>query len=247
MHTHLPWHAPLILCLGTWLIYIADRILDGSHSSTLTPLRERHYFHARHRTAFLSAAAIVGSVLVWLILMRMMPQARYEDTILFLGALCYLFLVHSPASNQNPWLPKELAVGIVFAGATAIPAWSRIDGRRMTLLPAIAIFAALCWLNCVAIERWENDLPITASSLAGSHPSTRWASNNFRVVAWSLAVAAASLVLLKPGNPVYLAALMAAACLATVDGFREELSPLALRIAADASLLTPLLVLPFVR
>ncbi len=259
MRIELPWHAPLLLALGTWLVYVADRILDGTRSTPSSPLRERHHFHARHRKAFLIAGGAAGVALLWLIVARMSANARYEDTVLFAAALLYLVLVHKPRTGRTSWLPKELAVGIVFAAATAVPAWSRLGSglhsERTALFPAVALFAAVCWLNCVAIERWENLTPDGHSQSPGAHYTTLWAARNFAFVASAIvAISGIAAVILtglstvwawREAATIYLASGAAALTLAILDHHRKSLSTLQLRIAADLALLTPLLFLPF--
>jgi hypothetical protein len=258
MRIDLPWHAPLLLALGTWLVYVADRILDGTRAAPSTPLRERHRFHAHHRKAFLTAGAVVGCALLWLIVARMSANARYEDTVLFSAALLYLVLVHKPRVGTD-WLPKELAVGIVFAAATAVPAWSRLNSglhsQRFALFPAVALFAVVCWLNCVAIERWENLTSTGHLQFTDAHTTTRWAASHFGWLAYAACVisgvAAVTLSLftnpfvLRATASIYLAAAAASLGLALLDRHRESFSTLQLRIAADLALLTPLLFLPF--
>jgi hypothetical protein len=255
VHIDLPWHAPLLLALGTWLIYVADRILDGTRSGASKPLRERHYFHANHRKAFLIASAAVGCTLLWLIIARMSANARFEDTILFAAALLYLVLIHKPRVGGTSWLPKELAVGIVFAAASAVPAWSRLNSSRDGLFPAIALFAALCWLNCVAIERWENLTPQGQLQPADAHRTTEWAASHFQGTAAVLALISMALAVVsqKRLSPVsssgalYLAAAISALALGLIDRRRKDFSALQLRIAADLALLTPIVFLPFLK
>jgi hypothetical protein len=249
MRIHLPWHSPLILALGTWLIYVADRLLDGYRPAPSTILRERHRFHARHRAAFLIAAAVTSAVLIWLIVDKMTSAARSEDIVLFLLSLLYMFLVHRPAMKTRRWLPKELAVGIVFAAATAVPAWSRLDAGRAALLPAVALFAAICCLNCVAIERWENGSGLDAGGNTGSHLTTRWTANHLRVTALVLAATSGTAGAVAFGHsssttPLYLAVLASSTLFVAIDGNRERFSIPGLRIGADVALLTPLLLLP---
>jgi hypothetical protein len=248
MGINLPWHSPLILALGTWLIYVADRLLDGYRLSPAA-LHERHRFHARHRVAFLSAATVVSGVLIWLIASRMTPESRREDAVLFLFSLLYLFLVHQPSTKAGSWLPKELAVGIVFASATAVPAWSRLESDRAALAPEVALFAALCWLNCVAIERWENDSG-GGAGISNSHSTTRWTANHLCATALALAALSGAIglvALLHSSSTVrlYLAILVSSAVFVAIDRNRARFSVLGLRIGADVALLTPLLFLPF--
>jgi hypothetical protein len=229
--------APLLLALGTWLLYVADRILDGLRPGEL--LRERHHFHARHRTAFLSAASGLAVLLAWSVVTRMRPEAVRDNSWIGVFALIYLFAVHRrPAFT----LPKELAVAILFAAAVAVPAWSRLGAGnglgKEQLAPAVVCFAGLCWINCVGIEKWE----------AG--PTTRWSILHLRLIVTMIALFSLAAALLAPSRGlmiVYLAALLSSGLLFGLDARSSHLSPLHLRIAADAALLTPLALFPFAR
>jgi hypothetical protein len=250
----LPWHAPLLLGLGTWLIYVIDRLLDGFRPGALnTPLKRRHRFHVRHARTFLCAAAVAGGVLVWLIRFRMASTARHQDTVLFFAAVLYFLVVHKSSAEPRSWLPKEMIVGIVFAAACAVPAWSRLSSGRIALLPAILLFAALCWLNCVAIERWENLLGNNSEAMADAHATTRWIANHFQETALILSSLSGMLAVLQMffqanNSPsiayICVACLTAALVLALIDRIHASMSPTALRIGADLALLTPLLCLP---
>jgi hypothetical protein len=237
MRLHMPVFPALLLALGTWLLYVADRVLDGLRQREL--LRERHYFHARHRTAFLAAASLLFLLFAWYVLTRMRPQAFRDDLYIGVFALLYLFAVHRRAAS--PRLPKELAVAILFAAATAVPAWSRINTGKEQLVPAILFFALLCWINCVGIEKWEGGNP---------HPSTRWAKLHLRSIVTMIALFSLAAALLAPSRglaTVYLAALLSSGLLFALDTRGTRWAPLHLRIAADAALLTPLALFPFVR
>jgi hypothetical protein len=230
------------------LLYVADRVLDGLRQSQPALLRERHHFHARHRTAFLWAASFLAALLAWSVLTYMRPEALRDDSFIGVFALLYLFAVHRGASR----LPKELAVAVLFAAATAVPAWSRLNAGsglwgagsasgREQLAPAIIFFAVLCWINCVGIEKWEG---------GALHVTTRWASLHLRpiVTVTALFSLAAALLAPSPGlAAVYLAATVSSGLLFALDARSSHLSPLHLRIAADAALLTPLALFPFAR
>ena len=242
MHLHLSLIQVLLLPLGTWLLYVADRLLDGFRQEQGEMLRERHHFHARHRIAFLSAASLLAVLLSWFVLTRMRPEALRDDSWIGMFALLYLFAVHRLAARR---LPKELAVAVLFAAATAVPAWSRLSaGNRLEkeqLAPAIIFFALLCWINCVGIEKWEGGNP---------HVITRWASLHLRSIATMIALFSFAAALLAPSRglmAVYLAALLSSGLLFALDARSSHLSPLHLRIAADAALLTPLALFPFAR
>jgi hypothetical protein len=253
MHLHLPLIQPMLLGLGTWLLYVADRILDGLSQRQGDLLRERHHFHARHRTAFLAVASLLAVLLAWSVLTHMRPEALRDDSWIGVFALLYLFSVHRGSNatrTSAPPLPKELAVAILFAAATAVPAWSRLHGielEKEQLATAVVFFAALCWINCVGIEKWECEGPTPALN---SHVSTRWASLHLRSIVTTIALFCIAAALLAPTSglaAVYLAALLSSGLLFVLDARSSHLSPLHLRIAADAALLTPLAFFPFAR
>jgi hypothetical protein len=242
MHLHVSLIQSMLLPLGTWLLYVADRILDGLGKPHAALLRERHHFHARHRTAFLCAAAFLTLLLSWFVRTHMNPEAFHEDLWIGSVALLYLFAVHRLSAQR---LPKELAVAILFASATAVPAWSRLTAgsglAKERLAPAILFFALLCWINCAGIEKWEGGNP---------HAITRWASLHLRPIATVVALFSLVAALLSSSRgliSVYLAALFSSGLLFALDKRSSRLSPLHLRIAADAALLTPLALFPFAR
>jgi hypothetical protein len=242
-------NALAVLGIGTWLIYVADRLLDAraACSRLRHNLRERHFFHARHRRAFLVAAA--AALLVLLRLVRTMPAAaRRGDALLFAISILYFAAVHLPFTRTKRAFPRELAVGILFACATAVPAWSGPNAPHAALRFPVALFAGLCCLNCLAIEIWEQPV----------RPGSR-----ISVPAIAACIAAAStaliLVVRNSANVRLAASVFASAILLlALDRLHRRFTQrapgpdasasfhLALRVAADAALLTPLLfVLPW--
>ena len=237
-----------VLGIGTWLLYVADRLLDVG-SPRHPALRERHFFHARHRTMLLRASVAAGILLLALI--GIMPAAaRRDDAILFVVAMLYFTAVHLPALRVRRWFPREAAVGVVFALATAVPAWSQPGLQHEALAGLVALFAGLCTLNCIAIEIWERSGRLQRSSTVPA-------------AAIGLAIPSAALLLLSQQRDMAAfgtcAALLASTLLLFVldriyrSFTRRNSGPeerahflLILRVAADAVLLTPLfLVFPW--
>ena len=253
MHLRLPSVALLLLGLATWLLYVADRILHGVRKERRELLRDRHLFPARHRRAFLPAALVLAVLSVWMALTRMYPKALHEDLFLSIFVLLYLWLVHAAsrvsARRRTRWLPKELVVGIIFASATAVPAWSRLSDRsgmeKIQLFEAVVLFAALCWINCVAIEKWETEplSPLHRPAPLGAHTSTRWAADHLQHILVFIALLSIIAAYLAPASglrAVYLASLLSSGLILALDARRSRIAPLHLRIAVDAALLTPL-------
>lgn len=252
MHLKMPFTQALMLGLGTWLLYVTDRILDGLQEPALGALRERHHFHARHRTAFLATASLLAILLAWSVLTRMGAEALRDDSWILVCALLYMSAVHGRGVSRTvPRLPKELAVAILFSAATAVPAWCfignthRAGSGREQLVPAVFFFALLCWMNCVGIKKWEGAAPFAARAVL--HPSTRWAGLHLRLIVTLIAFFSIPAAILAPSRAlmaVYLAALLSSALLLALDACSSRLSPLHVRIAADAALLTPLAFYP---
>ena len=127
-----------------------------------------------------------------------------------------------PVNDQQR---KELAVAVLFALGASLAAWSRLETAADVL--TVLLFFCLCWINCIAIEQWESG-------------EGRW-----HVGAAAALVGLAALVLLHRQRPV-LASAESASALAFVllDRSRLRFSPDALRVLADAALLSPIFFLP---
>jgi hypothetical protein len=229
-----PW-LPAALALGTWLFYVADRLLDARLAPQST-LRERHRFHDRHRLWFVGATAPVALAL--LVLVAKMPRSLLISyCVLGVLSLLYLGLVHLPSRARGRslrYFPKEFVVALLFAAASALPAWDearrRAAGmpRHHPLLLLCPLFALLCWLNCVAIEDWEHR----------SH------GKRIGWLAW-LTIVGSCLSLFEllnhPARWLAVAASLSGALFLLLD--RSRLTAGGRRIAADLALLTPLLLL----
>lgn len=161
--------------------------------------------------------------------------------------MLYFAGVHLPALRVRRWFPREVAVGIVFALATAVPAWSGAASGRAELGCLVVLFAGLCTLNCIAIETWEGPAAFPGSIV---------------VSIFALCVAGASIAFLlipdlgsRGDSGLCAASLLSSMLLLVLDQFyrgfvRGPADPekharrlLGLRIAADAALLTPIFLL----
>jgi len=236
-HVHASASAIAVLGIGTWLIYVADRLLDSRAQAPRDALRERHRFHARHRRGFLAASGVAGGVILWLVATRLSAAARRDDAAIFAVFLVYFVFVHLIGSR----FPRSLAVGVIFAAASAVPAWSQAELFSAAWIAAAALFAALCWLNCAAIHVWERQgLPARSSRIPAVALS---------VAAAAGAVAAGSVALRDSGTLRLAVSILASALLLFalhLDQRRlahraDDRPALSLRVLADAALLTPVL------
>jgi hypothetical protein len=257
------------LALGTWCVYVADRLLDGWRSTDIAALRDRHWFYLRNRKPFLIAWCIAAMPLAYLIFFRAQPAVRTDDIVLCLIGIAYFLFVHGSSTGKSPllvnasrWISKELAVGFLFAIATAVPAWARLNGGRNVLLAAAFVFGAACWLNCVAIQTWEDEEASheLVHTILSSAPRVQRGDTSRSVTQFlgtyrtAFAVAVGLLGILfaiKTMNgsayPLFASVAISAVIFLALAHNSNRFSALSLRIAADAALLTPLLFLLRVR
>ena len=249
-HIRLPLLSYGLLFVATWGLYAADRLLDSMQVAHAEALRDRHYFHARHRRFFLSIGIPSAVALVWLVATRMNPTARLNDLLLSAAAGAYLLAVHlpmrgamrrkGPSSTHRLFLPKELSVAIIFASACVIPAWSQPSTPHVWLFGAGILFSLLCWLNCIAIEIWEARDGATVLPLL-----TQTIGQQLRIACLIVATAGvcAAVVAALVAQPAFcvpaLSVTTSALLLRLLDRRRLRLAPLQLRAAADLVLLTP--------
>jgi len=162
-----PWIL-LLVAFVTWTVYACDRILDARHATRtgdLTILRDRHYFHWRHRGKFMPIAALTGTASALAIFCLIPFDTRAHDSVIAAAALAYFSGVHLPVrfpARLSVVAPKELLVGLLFTAGCAAPALSRLHWTQAAItslasvLACIAFFAVLAWLNCAAIASWES-------------------------------------------------------------------------------------------
>jgi len=234
------------LCLATWLCYVGDRIQDARSSLEPADLRARHRFYGHwwhtRRSSLIALVGMATLVCAAAGLFGLSAPLLVDYIALTLASLLYFAWVHSGRERTTRVLAKEAAVAIIFALGCILPAWSIAGATlRLQLVPAGVLFALLCWLNCVAIERWEG-----RGVVAGhAHPSTHWAARHLNALLIASALAATALAVLRHtiGRPTALAPYLACAflLLAALEHYRLRLSVDSLRIFADVALLTPLL------
>lgn len=270
-HISLSWTALPTIAMGTWTVYVADRLLDGWTAANTVSLRDRHWFYLRHRKPFIVVWCLVSVPLAYCIFFRVPRAVRNDDIVLCLIGVAYFVLIHGSTSKSptdcrttrwrlSNWLTKELAVGFLFPVATAIPTWTRLSSERGTILLAVLVFGGACWLNCVAIQTWEDAdvssevmhkilAPAVAATATENKTSTEVLGRHLSLFAGVVGVVAAmsaAVALYRSVWPLLwalFASVAISAMLFLILIRNRRFSTLTLRIAADAALLTPLLFL----
>jgi len=173
-----PW-LPLLLACGTWTVYVGDRLLDArsairKHNHRL--LRERHYFHWRHRHTLLPIAVLTAVSSAAMIFGLMPIAARERNSLIASAAIVYFSGVHAPAPFPR-WatriISKEFLVGVLFAAGCSAPTLPFLHAASSSwpMVLSIIFLGWLAWLNCAAIESWESEsdsinMPASAILLA---------------------------------------------------------------------------------
>jgi hypothetical protein len=249
-HVRLPAWAPALLALVAWAVYIGDRLLDARAGMCSPPrhqMRDRHYFHWRYRRILAPLALVAACASLWIVATRVPATARVPDSAVAAATLAYFSGIHSrrrlPSRLTHilsPLISRPVLIGVLFTAGCLLPVWSQAAGRdatgspaRLVLIPAL-FFAALGWLNCHAIARWE------------SNPHAP--SKPVQPIAFLVAVAGVFLALALLSNQprfsiLVIAGAASALLLALLDRFRTRLTPLSLRAGADLVLLTPVFLL----
>ncbi|HUE42330.1 MAG TPA: hypothetical protein VMP12_02150 [Candidatus Sulfotelmatobacter sp.] len=260
----LPGSEVAVLGLVVWLIYTVDRLLDGRPAATASgsspgmksgadafgsPLRQRHVFHRLYARAIACTAAGVGTFAAILVANQIGERVLEFAVPLGLILVLYMAWVHLGRGRVLARLPKEVAVGGVFAAGVALPVWSRIDSRRWEFFSLAILFAAVCMLNCVAIEEWERVRAHDLGDHGGRSVATRVGSGKFAAVLAVCAGLMTPVVQLRGEFSAIGAAIAVSALLILfLDLVRERISAEALRVLVDVALLLPalaVLALPF--
>ena len=265
-NVRLPWASLPAMGIAVWMLYVGDRLLDARLLDRpalrhVPGLEARHFFHHRHRQRFLPGIGLAGIVLAALLPRLATPALRLYaiEGVLLCGWFLVLHASNLQKTGNGHRLPKEIAVGLFFAGAVFIPTVAREPGLRLVLLPVAGLLAVLCSLNCLFIYFWEHEAwdhepgrPDWGGGdeSSGCHATTRLALRHLiRIAAATVAVGMGLAVLeyLAGAGSLWTlpaACAVSAGLLLLLHGSRRRIEPTALRAMADVALLTPLLFLP---
>ncbi len=244
----LPVAQTLVLGLGTWIVYVLDRLLDAAGASgrlanaaAEQALQDRHWFHRQHRKALVRLGCVAAGVLT-LACTRLPSRLVLFYLELGVPVAAYAVWVHRrllwasrlPVETAGGSVAKEAAVAVLFTAATAAPAFA---GAQPALRPALLgeafLLALLCWLNCVVISHAEAGYALAVRSRQ---------SRKLAVCAIGLAVSALAVYVARASSATGAVLLASLLLLSLILAGRD--SPhgkLHIRIAADLALLTPLL------
>ena len=247
LRARIPRFAPFEMFLTVWIIYVCDRLLDGRQLNrqpfSQEGLEERHHFHHSHRVAFL--LGIGGVAMPLAVLLLRIPGTAVHLYLLLAGLLLgYFVIIH--VIGHMARVPKELAVGFIFASAVFIPTVATQPELRLALVPSGLLFAALCSLNCLFICSWEHERR-RAPFQGATDAVTRIALRYLNQEAILIIIFGGILPFIDRRTPWEISFSCALAAMLMLQMHRNRLAfwPTTLRATADLVLLAPILFLPF--
>ncbi len=242
--TPLAWHHVFILGAATWLVYAADRWIEGWQIAREQLRTQRHWFYQSRRWPVFAVWLGVAAAGLTAAFMRLNSREIVTGFILLVPVLVYL-LSHQFMHRGNPWrAPKELCVALLFAAGVSCFPLARNPGALRVLSVPLALFGALCLANCTLISLWETEVDRThgQTSLALQYPR----GHRFvRLLPWLIALLAAVFAGRETGG-VQIAALCTASSgglLGAIDLAHVRCGRQLARVLADVALLTPLMPL----
>lgn len=238
-HMRLATADELILSLSVWCIYISDRLFDGWRPTNPKVLHERHRFCAKYRVALTWLVVLAAATALWVTVnsLTLIEVTAGIKLAAIVGA--YMASIHAGHGSMARFIPKEVAVGVLFAAGTTLPVWSRLSEFSWDVYVPFGLFAILCSLNCLAIECWENG-PGHPEWFQRCSPVIVWVERRINLLAAALAVSAFAVTfMLRRHGPVgsgLPAISLAALLILLLNRHRNRLSGRALRVLADATL-----------
>ncbi len=113
------WSEGVALGLTVWLIYVADRLLDGAKLDVQRPHTLRHRFYRRHRRLFISLW-IVGLLANTLVVVRWLPMELVQNGLFLASAvLVYGASVHFTSQRSRVTSQRSRAERLFSEGVAA--------------------------------------------------------------------------------------------------------------------------------
>jgi hypothetical protein len=240
----LAWFHAFILGAAVWLVYAADRWIEGWRLVPEQVLTQRHWFYLRWRWPVFAVWLVVAATGLTAAFTQLRSREIAAGFIVLAPVLIYL-LSHQLVHRDHPWrVPKELCVALLFtAGASCFQIADAPGAVRVLFIP-LALFAGLCLANCALISFWETEVDRThgQTSLALQFPRGH---RLVRLLPWLLALFAAGFAARETGlrQTAALCAAASGGLLGAVDLAHARCGRQLARVLVEVALMTPLVPL----
>jgi len=238
-----PAHGYVLLALGVWVLYVADRLLDATLHGDSPRCQARHEFHRKHWRKFV-CGAILATIAALVTVLMQSPMAIFSYLIvegILVAGFFAIATFMAPGADDIPYA-KNIVAGAAFAFGTALVAHVYLYDRGirdLLMSREFMAFAVLCMLNISAIDLWEH---------ASRHPDPEVQATDELSLTLPLALLGGASLFFAlqaeqhSSRPFYYAILTGAALLHVINRTRERFSLEALRVLADLALVAPALV-----
>jgi hypothetical protein len=244
LSVRLGWHDPALIGLTVWIVYVADRWIEGWRLAPEIVRTQRHYFYIRWRWPVfaLGLTAIVASAAI--ALTRLDVREFKAGFVLLVPTLLYLFS-HQLVHRHHPLrLPKEICIAVIFALGCALAPAVQAPERALSLLMPMTLFGLLCFADCALIAVWETDVDTVHGQTSLALQWTRGLTL-IRALPWLLLAIslAAALLSQNPTRPAAGCAAASSLLLGLLDVLLPHIGREAARALVDVTLTTPLVFL----
>ena len=229
-----------ILGAAVWLVYAADRWIEGWRLAPGIIRTQRHYFYHRLRWPVALAWAIVAAAGLAAALIGLSRREVAAGLCLLAPVLAYL-LSHQLVHRNSPWRPpKELCVGLLFGAGVAFFAVASPGARIASVAGPTVLFMLLCFSNCALISVWETavDQSHGQMSLVRQY---RGGATFSRALPWVLAGIAAlwGARAVETARAAFVCVCASGVLLAALDAGERRIGRELARVLADVALMTP--------
>jgi hypothetical protein len=225
------------LGLAVWIIYIADRVLDGYSGISLPS--SRHIFYRRHRVLATATASLALLAEIWVCL-HLNAAILHAGFLLSAVVVFHFISVHNLPAIRYPFA-KETMVAMVFAMGTALVTLTRV-GLRTGLIFPVSVFALICLLNCAGVEysEWQR-----FASVGPGEPSrsAAWLTTNLQLITACIILVATALMATTVMRDLYGSLAIGALGLFWFGVTHHRMTADQMRVAADVPLMIPALLL----
>jgi hypothetical protein len=260
LHVALPWQQPTLLGLAVWVIYVADRWIEGWLLTPESVQTQRHHFYIAWRWPVLGVSITVVAVALALAITHLPAREWVASLILVVPTSAYL-LSHQFVHRGHPLrVPKELCIASLFTLGTALApvvfalpapplnlgdAFQALASARFSpLWLSLSLFGLLCLTNLVLISAWEEEVDVRHGQMSLAMQLSR-RRHFIHALPWLLALLGLTAAWRSHGlvQITALCAAMSALFLGVLDHFEHRIGRQAARALVDLTLLTPIAVL----
>jgi len=239
--TSIAWHHRILIFVAVWLGYAADRWLDSRrHRLNKT---HRHLFFSKHRSLILVTWLCILAASLFYAAKTLTPAEFIDGCSIAIASGSLTFLIQTLRGPSKPVLKSfstSLLILVSAALFTILPQ-DQIDSD--TALAALSTYL-LYLANCLAVQRWDYKIDRIQESDTFTF-RYRLGFNLYLLSIGQLALGALLFSKQSPFVAMPLASLISLAILYPLDAAGQKLPTETRRLAADAALLSPLVLIAF--